>query len=686
MNNNHADILRLARERFKTARDSDKDERREAYDDICFAVNDNKCQWPETIRRSREEDDPPRPCLVLNKIPEKIDQVDGEFRQLKPSIKLRGVDSKADPKIAEILAGIIRHIEYNSNANSAYNTAHGSVLFCGRGAWRIDIEDAEDDPFIRDIVINRIPNVFTVYWDPAVKKEDKSDARYVFITEELSEDEFKAQWPDISVQDWDVSNEALEGWREEKTIRIAEYWWKERYDKTYYQVNRRTNGMPTVLTTSELTEGDEILEEKTIQQDRVHWCKMTADQILPVDGRGKDGKIYEWPSKYIPIIIETGKEVNIKGQSKSRGMVRFAKIPQQMYNYWSSAVTEQIALAPKSPYLVTGKMIGPHQSQWDQSNIKNYPYLLYDVDPLAPTLYPKREMPPQLSSAIAYELNRMEHDIMGAMGIYHASLGDEGQEISGRAILARQKQGSIGSYTYVDKFQTALIYSAKILIDLIPYVYDTERIIRIRGEDDTEKTVPINTRANAPFMDNFQNLSEDLLSEPREGVTEYINDLTVGKYDVIATIGPSYTTQRQEAVAMLMDLVAAVPQAGLAAIDLIVKNIDLPGADELVNRLKKLVPPGIRDLEPDEKEAEAPPDPKMMIEMQKLQFQAQEQMRKDFEARINAIKTIAEAQSVERKQDLEAVRAILEDIRSEFLSTTQSPQPSPQEQQLPIEG
>lgn len=603
------DILEQARQHFKSAYDADQDERKKSLEDTRFAIDDDGCQWDKDVRAIRESDNPPRPCLSLNKIPEKIDQVEGEFRQLRPSFKIRGVDAQSDPIIADIYSGMLRHIEYNSSARSAYNTSHTSVLYGGRGAWRIDIEDDEDDPFVRNIKINRIPNPLTVYWDPLARKEDKSDAKYMFVTEETKVKEFEAKYPNVSVADFSGNDTSWSQWRTKDTIRVAEYWWKEEEDKTFYRVTRMIHGVPTTITVCEdpedseesnaqryLMESDEVIEKKVVKVPVIKWAMMTAGEIIPHPDT--DEKINKWPGKYIPIIVELGKTVNIQGEEKSRGMVRHARTPQQMYNYFSSVTTEQALLIPKAPYLMTATMMGKYQSMWDQANTRNFMYLLYDADPAAPTGMPKREIPPQLSTAYAEIKAQMEHDIMSGMGIYQASLGDAGQEKSGRAILARQRQGNIGSYTFTDKFQSSYVYSTKVIIDLIPYVYDTEMVMRIRGEDDVEKTVPINARPDpinpgrpAIPMDT---VDDKLLSKPREGITQYINDLTVGKYDIAVTIGPSYTTQREEAAEVLNDLIKGLPpQQSVVLTDLLIKNLDMPQGDEAAERLKKMMPAGI---------------------------------------------------------------------------------------------
>jgi len=673
------DILSLAVERFAAAMDSDKDERKQAEDDLKFAIDDEGCQWPNNIRERRQNDKPERPCLVLNKIPEKIDQVEGEFRQALPTVYVMSVDCHSDPQIAEILGGIIRHIEYNSTARSAYNMAHSSVLYCGRGAWRINIEDAEHDPFVRDIVIDRIPNIFTVYWDPGAKKADKSDAEYVFVTENITEKAFKRKYPKIPIVEWDGSNEEMEHWRTDKTVRIAEYWWKEKVDKTFYQVERNIAGRATSLavTDKQRQPTDRVTQEKTVKVPQVKWAKLVFGHII----KGPE----DWAGRNIPIVIETGKEVNIAGQAKNRGMVRFGKEPQRVYNYSVTAEVERYALASKAPSKLTPAQIAGHEEQWNNSHIRNYPYLLYNIDPKNPNVLPFRDVPTQPSGLI-HERQAMEHDIMSAMGVHEASLGEPSKEKSGLAIRERKQQTSIGSYTYTDNFETAYIYSTKILIDLIPYVYDTERIIRIRGEDDTEKMVPINARPDPitkqPLLPEMQQVPENMIVGPKQGVTEYINDLGIGKYDVVCTIGPSFVTQRQEALQNLLELADKVPPFAMATVDLIVKNLDVPGSDELMKRAKRLVPPGIRDLEPgEEPPPEQPPDPKVMIEMAKLELQQIKQeldgAREDFKAEVDAISKLAAAEAQERGQQLDELIAIVGELRANS-EQQQGPQPQGQ--------
>ena len=676
-----ADLLRLGKERYKAGIDSDMKEREFASKDVKFAHNEDNYQWDADIKNQRENDYPPRPCLSLNKIPEKIDQVEGQFRELKPSYKIRGVDSFSDPKVAEIYSGLIRHIEYNSTARAAYNSAHNAVLHCGRGAWRIDIVPSKTDPWISEIVINRIADVFTVTFDPSSIKQDKSDGKWWFIDKDFTEAEFKTEYPDCPLESWSAQAKNKDNvWRKENMIKVAEHWYLEPTKKTFYRVERRTElGTETFSTDDKkkITEIDKIIVTKEVEVDEWKWCKMT-------DGKVLEGP-FDWPVPLAPIVFESGKSVNIEGQDKLRGMVRHAITPMQMYNYWSTNYTEQIALIPKAPYIATSKMIGRYKDLWDKAATKNLNVLVYDPDPQMPGQKPQREPPPQISSAISNELLRMEHDVMSAMGIYAAALGDSGPEVSGIAIGRRQKQGNIGSYTFTDNFQFALTYSMKVVISLIPLVYDTEQIIRILGPDASEKAVAINATPQSQIL-NQPGLSNDLNSQPRPNVTEYVNDLTVGKYDIVVSIGASYDTQRQEKLDFMIQLIKEIPQFGPAVVDILVQNADISGIDELVKRAKKLVPIEIRGLDPEE-EPPAPkqPDPLILMEAERLKLEEREQDRKDFDTHIKSITGMMTAEAKELGSQVQEMTAIVKGLEQAF---SQQQQQIEQSQQAPqqIEG
>lgn len=551
------DFIRTARKLCDLALELDQDNREKAQEDLKFL--DGEEQWPADIKAAREAEG--RPCLVINKLPGFLDQVVGDQRQNRPAIKVLPVDDTADPEIAKIYEGLIRNIENTSQADVAYDHAFEHAAGCGYGAFRVVTEYADDDVFEQDIKIKKIDNAFSVVFDPEAKEVDKSDGRFVFIIEDILRETYKERYPDKTPIEFDVkADEGLKSWCTEDTVRVVEYFKKEPITKTIYLLADGT-------VTDKIQEGDEVVRERQVKTHKIVWYKIDGYQILegPKD----------WSGKYFPIVPVWGKELNINGKRKIRGLVRHAKDPQRMYNYHRSSEVEVTALAPKAPYLLTPKQIDGFESQWQQAYKKNFPYLLFNHDPQEPGA-PKRQLPGQIPTGDAHQVATANDELKATTGIYDASLGNRSNETSGRAIRERKVEGDVATFAYIDNLARAIRHCGRILVDLIPKIYDTERIVRLRGEDGKEEFVPI----NKTYVD------------PETGEVGVYNDLTVGKYDVVVSVGPSYTTQREEAADSMLGFIKAVPQAAPMIGDLIAKNMNWPGAEEIAERLK---PPGVDD-------------------------------------------------------------------------------------------
>lgn len=555
-------IIKEIRDRFSEASSAWETSYEEMLDDLNFV---NGKQWPSTVKADRDQDG--RPCLTINKVANYGDQIIGDIRQNEPSIKVKPVDSGSDPKVAEILTGLIRNIEVQSNAEVAFDTAIESAIWCGKGAFRVVTQYSDDDTFDQDIRIKRIKNPFTVYWDPSAQEWDKSDARYCFVTERIPRDEFERLYPDAALTDAPGKKDKDTQWAEDRTIRVAEYFKKEPVKKTLYLIKDPFTGDQIV--SEEKKEGFEVLKTREVESHKIIWYKTNGREIL-------DGP-KNWPGKYIPICEVWGKETNIEGKTIYRGIIRHAKDPQRLYNYSRSSSAEIISLAPKAPYLVSAKMIQNYQQFWKTAHKKSYPYLPFESDPSLPGVIPQRTQPVSQSTAVTQEIMISDQELHDTTGLQQASLGQKSNEKSGRAILARQREGDIANFVYYDNLGRAMTYCGKILIDLIPKIYDTARVLRIFNEDGSEKFVPVNQPTEEPG--------------PNGQMIQKIYDLTVGKYDVVVSIGPSYTTQRDEAAGMMMEFLKVVPMAGPVIADLVAKNMDWPGAEEITERLKKLLPP-----------------------------------------------------------------------------------------------
>lgn len=575
------DLIKEIRDRFEESATFWDETFTDMTDDLNFVNGD---QWPSDMKKDREVDG--RPCLTINKLANYGDQVIGDIRQNEPAITVKPVDSGSDPQVAEILTGLIRNIEIQSTAEIAYDTAAESAVWCGKGTFRVITEYAGEDTFDQDIRIKRIKNPFSVYWDPAATEWDMSDAKYCFITERIPRDEFKRLYPDAGLSEFSASKDKNSYWSDEKTIRIAEYFKKENVKKTIYLLKNPVTGMETVQDTK--VEGAEVLQERKIETHKIVWYKTNGREIL-------DGPT-DWPGKYIPICEVWGKELNIEGKTVYRGVIRNAKDPQRLYNYSRSHGAEVTALAPKAPYLVTARMINNYQPHWNTAHKKNWPYLPYDVDPAAPSVMPKRSEPPMQSTAIMQEITIADQELHDTTGLQQSNLGQKSNESSGRAILARQREGDVANYTYYDNLGRAMTYCGKVLLDLIPKIYDSARIVRIIGETGDDQFVPV----NQPVQTQDENGQ----------AIEKVFDLTVGKYDVVVSIGPSYSTQREEAAANMLEFLKVVPDAGPLIADLLTKQFDWPGADEISERLKALAPqPPPQDM------GQMPPDPSVEQQM-----------------------------------------------------------------------
>lgn len=568
----HSKLLELAKKRFQLASDAESEIRKEALDDLKFRAGE---QWPDAVKNQRETDK--RPCLTINQMPQFIRQVTNDQRQNRPSIQVNPVDSSGDEDTAEILQGIVRHIEYESGADAAYDTGFQSAVTGGFGFIRANTKYCDPMSFEQDIVILRVRNPFTVYFDPACKEPDYSDANFAFVVEKMSKEEFKAEYPKAKLslmEDWTSEGD---GWIDESECRVAEYFYRESIKKTIVQLSDGST-MEKSLVPEVLPEGVTLVpgKERETQIFAVKWIKMTGDEVLEET---------DWLGKWIPIVPVLGDELDIDGKRVLEGIIRNAKDPQRQYNFMASATTETIALAPKAPFIGVTGQFASMSSQWQNANIANYPYLEYDNVSVngTPAPPPQRQTFEPAIQATTMAMMQANQDLHSTTGIYQAALGEKGNETSGRGILARQQQSQGSNFHYVDNLSRALKHLGRIIIDLIPKVYDTERTIRIIGADGKQSVAKIGPGdPNAP-------------QDAQVAKVDRIYDLSMGTYDVTISTGPSYQTKRQEAVSTQLELVKSFPPLMPVIGDILVRNMDIPGAEEMADRMEKMLPAQLQE-------------------------------------------------------------------------------------------
>ena len=619
-----------AKQFLRLCNDSDSNNRAEALDDVRFAAGD---QWPVDVQNSRVLE--ARPCLTINKVDAYIRQICNQQRQQRPRIKVHGMNNDSDAKVAEIITGITRHIENQSDADQAYDHAFEYCVKMGWGYWRVTTDYVRDDSFDQEIYIKRIENPFSVYFDPNSVEPDGSDAEKCLVTTVVSKAVFKKMYPNAE----DTQGFSSKGtgdteseWVTKEDIRIAEYFYTEREKAMIIQLSDGTTGysdeMPSKKALAEA--GITVIDKRDTWRKKIKWCKLTAMQIL------EEG---EWAGKFIPIVPVFGQEVRVDDKHKKFGLVRMAKDPQRMYNYWSTALTETVALAPKAKWLLAEGQDEGHENEWAMANIKAMPVLRYkqtDIEGrIAPA--PTRLQPEPPPAGVMTALQCMNQDLQAVVGIFDPGQLPQGMQ-SGKSLQGQQSQADMTNFHYYDNLTRSIRHTGRIILDLIPKIYDRQRVMRIIGDDGKPEMVTINEQG-----------------QDEQGVSKVLNDVTVGEYDVVMETGPGYNSKRQEAVDSMMGLLGADPTLMQTAGDLIFRNMDFPGAEVIADRLAAANPMAqIDDKSP------IPPQVQMQLanakqQIQQLQQQIQaEEMDKKYRATVQ--QQVQEAETEREKMRLQVKR------------------------------
>jgi hypothetical protein len=567
------DLIETALSRFRFACDAEQEQREHEVE--CLRMCDPKSQWDGSIRSEREDQD--RPCMTEDRIGPFVNQVCNSLRQNRASVTVNPVDDVSDPDTAEVIQGLIRHITYDSSADLAYDTASTSCVRTGRGYYRVVTEYESDDSFDQVIKIKAIPNSHMVYVDPNAIEADLSDANWFMIFEDMLLDDFRDQYGDresasLGRAQWSSVGDDVPDWFKDDHVRICEYFYKQ--PKTI-KLFRLSDG--NVVKAKDLPEdvekklGEKVAENLYIEEIResqsfdVKWVKFNAVEVL---------ERQDWPGKIIPIIPVLGKELIIEGKRRYYGLISSMIDPQKRFNWLLSAQLEIINMVPRAPWVaVEGSLVKPEA--WANSHRRPVGTLYYKqmVDGEPVTARPERLGVNVDTSAVNQALQFSAEGLKGTSGMYNPSLGaTETTSQSGVAIRAQQSQGDMATVHFQDAVTRARRKEGRILLELIPVIYDAERVVRIVNEDETANTVRIN-------------------GTDEEGK---MFDLRMGKYDLTVTAGPSYTTRRQENLAVLMSMAKTLPAVANVAPDLIVSQLDVPIAKPMAKRLKAALPPQVK--------------------------------------------------------------------------------------------
>lgn len=635
-----ADAMKEMRDRYDRAVTADSENRTLALEDLRFvAVPGN--QWEEAQRKARKG----RPCYEFPVLRSHWRQVVNDQKKARPGIKVRAVED-GDAKGAELRQGLIRNIEATSNAERAYDGAFELLTASGFGAWRVKTAYSSDDAWEQDIKIQRIADpLSTVWFDPDAMEPDLRDAKYCFVEETLSREQFEARYPKAEAVDFESAKKwDSRQWFGEGSVRVAEYWRLVPVTKTLLLLS---DGK-TVDKAEVTPEVAADMDAKGVTIVKTRECHSHKVVMSIVSGAEEIDGPHDSVFHRIPIVPVYANRHFIEGKWRWSGLVRPAKDSQRLVNYNLTTGQETLAKQHKAVPIVTPKMLEGEgvKRLWDSSNAADAPYLPITPDPQMPG-GPSFLTPPPIHAAFV-NLGQMSIDLVkSATGIFDASLGAKSNETSGRAILARQAEGDTATYDYQDSLAFGIQATGEIVLHALPKVYDTPRAMRVLGKDGGEQWVQINDGAN---------------------------DLSAGKYDVTVTTGPSYDTQRMEFVDALTQLGQGNPAIAAGVPDLIVGALDFPKAEEAAERLKLLLPPQVqqamaqgKDLPPEAVQAMQQAE-QAMQQAQQMGQMAQQAMAEveQAQAAVNADKAAADAQRSQTQADIKLANADFARQRAEF--------------------
>ena len=566
-----AEFLQDMRDEFYRDNEYDRLNREAALDDLEFLIGS---QWDDMVRLRR--DAARKPTLTINRLPAFIGQVIGQRRQAETTINVVP-DNGGTQSIARVRKGLIRNIIKQCRGEIAFDKALEGAASCGIGNFGLELDYSPQDVWSQEMKIVHYDDHLSVLWDRNLTVPDGRDAKRVFVIDTLPKKEFYQNWPwatpaDVMTDFTLRGDMRMNGWIVSDDVRVVSYWHMRERPRVYALLNDGStqdltdiidakNADATAAALSKVMQrpedGSPIMRE--VQQKYAEMYVCSGTDIL-------EGP-YQLPISRVPVFRVPGWEIKV-GQVKHRwGIVRFAKDPQKLHNYWRSVIAEKIMQTPRAVWAAADTAVQGREQQWRQSHISDDPLLIWNAES---GQKPERIPPATVEDSLLGQAEITSQDIKDVTNIHEANLGMPSNEVSGAAIMARQRVSDTGTILYHDNLNSAIEECGRTMDELIPFVYDTPRIIKVIGDDAKEDMQVINATG-----------------DPRS------IDLSIGRYSVTVTTGPSFATKRIEQANAMSELATAMPQVLSSSVDLIVDAQDWPGKEKIVERLRKTLPPGL---------------------------------------------------------------------------------------------
>jgi hypothetical protein len=637
----HDEVLADAKAYLAQCLAADGGQREESLTDLRFVAGEH---WPDYIKSVREREK--RPCLTVNKLPTFLHQVTNDQRMNVPSIKVSAVGDE-DVDTTNVVQGVIRHIEYSSNADVAYDTAVNSAAAIGFGYFRLVTEYCSPDSFDQEIKFRRIRNAFTVYFDPLSQEPDGSDQTRCMISSKMTKEVFKREYPDAEVtsQGFDLGpgDESNKEWIGADFVRVAEFYRIEHEPATLIELSNGETGLQEDLL--QLPPGVTVVRSRPTTRPKTMWYKISPFEVLEET---------EIKCKWIPVFPVYGDEIDLDGRVIRSGLVRNARDPAQMYNFWMTSATEEVALRPKTPYVGAEGQFEGYEEEWNSANVQSFAYLEYKPVTLDGSLAPppQRQQVADIPSGMLAMAMHANDNIKATTGLFDSSLGARGNATSGIQERAQIRQGDVANFHYTDNLHRSVKHAGRCIVDMIPHYLDTKRVVRIMGEDDTISSATINEPAKDEAGRPIHEMDEQgqpVLDAQGQAIQKVLNDVTTGEYDVVIKAGPAYDTLREEAADSMVEFGKSWPKLMDVAGDKVIRSMNWPGADEIAARIAKTIPPELRDDEGSDDNAQAnviqtPQGPIPVDQVPQMLEQMNAQMQQMGQALQEAQSGIAKAQ------------------------------------------
>lgn len=560
-------------EAFNDDMDVEKYNREMASEAVRF-VHGRNGQWEDDVFSATGDK---KPRYTFDQASPVVNQIAGEIEQADFGIKVAPTGGEATEDLAKLYDGMIRNIQNVSEATKIYNAAGRKMVTSGIGGWRVKHDFVDADSFDMDLMITPLLDFgCRVWFDRTAKEQDKSDAKHCHVIQPMSLSDYNDKFPDGSESSVGLSicstqNNVDFGYNADD-IFIGQIYYKKEVKRTLVLM---TDGSVREDNDDFKKIEDELAEKGiTVDVDDNGERRERKRNKIVVMSRLFDANDWliepeETVFSHVPVVPVYGNYDIEQNVTYYYGAVEKMMDPQRVMNYSLSREIEEGALAPRAKWWMTLKQMAGFEKTLATLNTNADPVQGYNHDPEAPGA-PQQSGGAQINQGLRVLSESMSMMITKVAGLFSANMGDNPGLQSGVAIKSLQDKGDTGTVKYFSSLEVGICHTGKILVGAIPIVYDTKRQVRITQEDGTAEMTVVN----------------DKIFDEETNAFVPSNDLSIGKYDVTCSAGPSFQNRQQEAVTGILEASQVNPAIMEVGGDILTRNMSFPGAEQISERLR----------------------------------------------------------------------------------------------------